>query len=190
MRTDNRYGEILDFISVHGAITIEIAANLFYQSKYGMDCSRRALNKLHENKLLRKHMDMVNGVNQYYDKAMISNHKLQLLRFYSYMVKTGADILQFDREYKSINAISDGLIIYKYNGKTKIILVEVDISHKTKPKKYEKLFEEGYFQKEFGTFPRVFILDNNPVFRQRKMISDKVKFVCIDFKFSSLGEVL
>ena len=190
MRTDNRYSEILDFVTVYGAITIEICANLFYQSKYGIDCSRRALNKLHENKMLRKHMDMVNGNYQYYDKAMISNHKLQLLRFYSSMVKNGAEIIQFDREYKSINAISDGLIIYKYNGHTKIILVEVDISHKTKAKKYEKLFEEGYFQKQFGTFPRVFILDSNPSFRERKMKSNKIKFCFLDFKFNNLSDVL
>ena len=101
------------------------------------------------------------------------------------MVKSGAEIVQFDREYRSVNAVTDGLIIYKYNGHTKILLVEVDISHKTKPKKYEKLFEEGYFQREFGTFPRVVILDNNPNFRSRKMKSDKVKYCFMDFKFNS-----
>lgn len=190
MRTDNKYSDILDFITVHGAITIEICANLFYTTKYGVDCSRRALNKLHEKKILRKGSDIVNGCYQFYEKSMISNHKLQLLRFYSYMVKSGAEIVQFDREYRSINAVTDGLIIYKYNGHTKILLVEVDISHKTKPKKYEKLFEEGYFQSEFGTFPRVVILDNNPNFRSRKMKSDKVKYCFMDFKFNNMEEIL
>ena len=190
MRNEPKYNDILDFISTYGAITNEICTNLFYNTKYGKDCSRRALNKLHDKKIIRKGIDVINNTYQYYLTRTISNHKLQLLRFYSYVVKAGAEILDFQKEYKSIKAISDGFMMYRYNGKTKIIVIETDITKKTKVKKYENLYEEGYFQEKYGTFPRVFILDANPSLRKRRMKSDKVKFEFLNFAFDGIESIL
>ena len=73
--------DIMDFINEHGAISIEIAKNLFYNTKYGYDTARRVLKKMEQDKLLKSDKDFVTGKKIYFLKKKISSHKLMLLNF-------------------------------------------------------------------------------------------------------------
>lgn len=188
-----KYDDILNFVESYGAISIDIAKDLYYNTKFGYDSSRRALSKLVSNGYLKTSKDFVSDKYIYYDKKAISSHKLILLRFYAKIVAWGGEILEFKREYKAINYISDGLIIYRYNGAIKIILVEVDINNKTKEEKYIKIYNSNYYQNTFGTFPRVFIIDKRAEQRDvknKKIEQQKIKFIFLNYDFDSLGDFL
>lgn len=188
-----KYDDILNFVESYGAISIDIAKDLYYNTKFGYDSSRRALSKLVSNGYLKTSKDFVSDKYIYYDKKAISSHKLILLRFYAKIVALGGEILEFKMEYKSANYISDGLIIYKYAGLIKIILVEVDINNKTKEDKYIKIYKSNYYQNTFGAFPRVFIIDKRAeqrAARNKKIEMQKVKFIFLNYDFDSLDEFL
>lgn len=187
--------DVLDFINEHGSISIEIAKNLFYNTKYGYDTARRVLKKLEQVKILKSDKDFVTSKKIYYTKQKISSHKLMLLRFYSELIALGAEVVEFQKEYKAYNKISDGLIVYKYAGEMKIILIEVDINNKTKPKKYEDLYKSNYYQNLIGTFPRVFVIDKNA--ESRKKVWERVacedvfeNVVCLNYKMENLYKYL
>lgn len=187
--------DVLDFINEHGAISIEIAKNLFYNTKYGYDTARRVLKKMEQDKLLKSDKDFVTGKKIYFLKKKISSHKLMLLNFYSELVALGAEVVEFQKEYKAYNKISDGLIVYKYAGEMKIILIEIDINNKTKPKKYEELYKSNYYQNLIGTFPRVFVVDKDAESRarvwERGVCDDVVEnVVCINYKMENLDKYL
>lgn len=184
---NENYLGIIKFVERYGSITNEICKNIFYNTEFGYDSSRRALNKLVDKKLLKKHKDLVTGTYIYYKTTAITTHKLQGLRLYSYIYAAADEVIEFSREYKCLKYISDGLVTYKINGITKILIIEIDINHKTTVEKYESLFDTGYFQEKFGTFPRILIADANFQNRKKKLKSDKVLFECIDFNFTIEG---
>lgn len=192
----NNYKSILDFVESYGAISIDIAKDLYYNTKFGYDSSRRALSKLVANGYLRTSKDFVSDKYIYYDKKAISSHKLILLRLYAKVVALGGEILEFKREYKAINCRSDGLMIYRYAGAIKIILIEVDINNKTKEDKYIKLYQSKYYQNLFNTFPRVFIIDNAAERRERfgliknREHKEKIKFIYLNYNFDNLDKFL
>lgn len=186
----NKYLDILNFVEEHGAITIDIAKELFYNTQYGYDSSRRALKSLVSANYLNISKDFVTGKNIYYSKKSISSHKLMLLRLYSRIISIGAEVIEFKKEYKANNYISDGLIIYKFNGKIKIVLVEVDINNKTKESKYVEIYESGYYQRTFGTFPRIMVIDKNAEARKKKKGEKRINFEYIDYEFRGVENIL
>lgn len=190
MSLTNNYRNILEFVEVYGGISIEIAKDLYYNTSYGYDSSRRALSSLVDKGYLKTTRDFVSDKKVYYCKKSISSHKLILLRLYAKIIALGGEVLEFKREYKALNSISDGLIIYRYKGIAKIILVEVDINNKTKENKYIELYESNYYQNIFGTFPRVIIIDNASEKRREKCKGGKVKFLYLDYDFKELEKIL
>lgn len=183
MSLTKKYSDILSFVDEYGGITIEIAKNLFYNTIYGYDSSRRALNSLTKGSYLKVTKDFITDKNLYYSHKPISSHKLTLLRFYSYIIALGGEILLFQREFKISNFISDGLIIYKYNDEIKIILVEIDINNKTKLDKYKAIYESDYFQDKFNCFPRVFIIDKD---NRKQLHDDNIVFINMNFDFKGI----
>ncbi|MGL5244527.1 MAG: hypothetical protein ACRC7R_05020, partial [Sarcina sp.] len=158
--------------------------NLFYNSKYGYDSSRRALSRLQQEGYLKASIDFVTAKKVYYKTKTISSHKLMLLSLYSALSFTGSNILEFKRELPTGSVRADGLIIYEYKKLTKILLIEIDINNKTKVDKFQKIYEEGSFQRNFGTFPRVLIINKNgrPYKSYGKQIGYKNIYINYDFK--------
>lgn len=162
MLTD-RDNLILQFIEQYGGITIKQASKLFFrEAKYSDDIARKRLKKLAENEELKYDKDWVTNQRVYYTKKKPSSHTLVLLNLYSEIVGAGADIIEFEKEYKIDNICRpDGFVIFSYNGKGKVVFIEVDMQNKTSLEKYQKLYETQLFQKEYGTFPEVIILCSN-----------------------------
>ena len=172
MRSSN-YIKILEFVDNYGGITIDIAANLFYQTKFGYDNARRALKKMKDNGLLKTKNDFLTDKLVYYNKKAISSHRVLLLKLYSKLVFYGADILTFIPEYKTGCGNCDGFIIYKINNVIKSIAIEIDINNKTNLKKYDKIYESQHFQKKINTFPILIIVDDKANKRKAKNISKR-----------------
>lgn len=183
----NNYIEILKFVDNYGGITIDIAANIFYQSKYGYDNARRALRKLKDNGYLKSKNDFLTGKLVYYKIKSISSHRVLLLQLYSKLVSYGAEILNFNIEYKTGVGNIDGLVIYKINGIIKVLAVEIDINNKTKLEKYDRIYESQHFQAKIKTFPRLIIVDDKADKRKSK---SKAKYNyevnCVDYGMSDL----
>ena len=186
----NNYIKILDFVNQYGGITIDIAKNLFYNSKYGYDSSRRALSKLQQEGYLKASIDFVTAKKVYYKTKTISSHKLMLLSLYSFLTFTGSNILEFKRELPTGSVRSDGLIIYEYKKLTKILFIEIDINNKTKVDKYQKLYEEGILQRQFGTFPRVLIVNKDGKSYNSKGKKIGYKNIYTDYSFKGLENII
>lgn len=159
----NRDNNILMFIEEFGGITIYQTSKMFFNnSKYGNDLARKRLKKLAEQNILKYESDWVTNQRVYFTKKKPSSHSLVLLNLYAEIIGAGADVIEFEKEYKIDNICRpDGFIIFSYNGKGKMAFVEVDMQNKTNLEKYQKLYETQLFQKEYGTFPEVIILCSN-----------------------------
>ena len=186
---NSKYDEILGFVDMYGAISIDIAKNLFYNTKYGYDSSKRALSKLSKAKYLKTTTDFLTNKKIYYKTKSISSHKLMLLNLYSQFISLGAEVIRFERE-KPMNTIrADGIIIYKINGVAKILLLEIDINNRTKVDKFQVLYNDGMLQRKFGTFPKVLVInrDGKP-YKSNKKIS--YQNIYIDYKFTDLEKII
>ena len=186
----NNYIKILNFIDEYGGITIDIARNLFYNTHYGYDSSRRALSRLQQEGYLKSSIDFVTAKKIYFKTKSISSHKLMLLSLYSFLTFTGSNVLEFKREPPTGSVRADGLIIYEYKKLTKILLIEIDINNKTKVDKFQNLYEDGSFQRNFGTFPRVLIVNKygRPYKTNCKNIG--YKNIYIDYNFQGLENII
>ncbi|MBP3915927.1 hypothetical protein [Clostridium sp.] len=172
----NNYLDILNFVNEYGGITIDIAANIFYQSKFGYDNARRALRKLKDTNYLKVKRDFLTDKLVYYNKKAISSHRVMLLKAYSKLMYYGAEILTFIPEYKTGYGNADGLIIYKINGIIKAMVIEVDINNKTNLIKYDKIYSSQHFQEKIGTFPKVLIIDKE-IDKRKKKDSSKRNYI-------------
>lgn len=169
----SNYIEILNFINEFGGITIDIAANIFYQSKYGYDNARRALKKLKDSGYIKSKRDFLTDKLVFYNKKAISSHRVLLLKVYSKLIYYGADILTFIPEYKTGNGNCDGLIIYKINNIIKAIVIEIDINNKTNLTKYDRIYSSQHFQMKINTFPRLIIIDDKANKRKKKDVAQR-----------------
>lgn len=167
MRSSN-YIKILEFVDNYGGITIDIAANLFYQTKFGYDNARRALKKMKDNGLLKTKNDFLTDKLVYYKVKPISSHRVLLLKLYSKLIYYGAEILNFKIEYKTGVGNIDGLVVYKINGIIKVLAIEIDINNKTKLEKYDRIYASNHFQAKIKTFPKLLIVDDRAEKRRNK----------------------
>ena len=186
---NSKYLEILDFVEEYGAISIDIGRNLFYNTRYGYDSSRRALSKLHKAKYLKVSIDFLTDKKIYYKTKSISSHKLMLLNLYSTLVALGVEVIKFYREKPFNNVRADGFIIYKFNGIAKMMLLEIDINNRTKVDKFQKLYEDKLFQDRFGAFPKVLVINQNgKPYKTKKKVS--YQNIYLNYKFDGLEKII
>jgi hypothetical protein len=180
--------KILEFVNEYGGITIQQAHKLFFNTKYGYDTARRRLKLLEEAEFIKVSRDFVTDLKIYYTHKKPSSHSIILLNFYCELISKGAEVILFQREFKVIGARADALIIYKINGLGKIILVEVDLQHKTKISKYDKCFESKYFQQKYNTFPLIVIIEQRQ--RAEKREEKKYRVIRIGYGYNNIERVL
>ncbi|WP_097025435.1 hypothetical protein [Clostridium peptidivorans] len=161
MMTD-RDNNIIQFIDKFDGITINQCAKLFFNNaNYGKDLARKRLKKLSDNNVLKYEDDWVTNQRVYFIKKKPSSHSIMLLNFYSELIETGVEIIEFQKEYKIDNICRpDGFIVFQYHNKGKMAFIEIDMSHKTDLSKYEKLYDTELFQREYNTFPEVIIISS------------------------------
>ncbi len=184
-----RDSDVLQFVEQYGGITIKQAAKLFFSnSKYSQDLARKRLKKLADNEKLKYEGDWATNQRIYYTKKKPSSHSIMLLNFYVELIYYGAEILEFEREYK-IDGVCrpDGFMIFQYNNKGKIVFIEVDMQHKTNLDKYQKLFDTNLFQNEYGTFPQVVIIAAS---QNYKIEGYPFSVKLLDYKFTNLKQTI
>lgn len=181
-----RDNEILNFIALHGGITIYQCAKMFFKkAKYGEDLARKRLKKLATEDILNYDQDWVTNQRVYFIKKKPSSHSLMLTNFYTELASLGAEIIEFNREYKLEGVCRpDGFIVFTYNNKAKLAFIEIDMQHKTNIDKYEKLFDTNLFQNEYGTFPQLIIISTSKEYKTDYPISIKI----LDYSLKDLRE--
>lgn len=191
MLTDKDY-EILEFVKQYGGITINQCKSLFYNTKYGYDTAKRRLRALHQEGYLKADRDFLSNKIIYYNYKKLSSHSILLLDFYSRLIGEGAEVVLFKREFKTPGARADGFVIFKYKNTAKMLLVEVDINNRTKIDKYKRCYEEGYFQKQFGAFPVVMIVEKKKKEKEKKEGNKEIKYkvVKMDYSYSDLSVII
>ena len=186
---NSKYMDILEFVEEYGGISIDIGKNLFYNTQYGYDSSKRALRKLYKANYLKVDTDFLTDKKIYYKTKPLSSHKLMLLSLYSTFVKLGAKVIKFYREKPFDGVRSDGFIVYKINGIAKMMLLEIDINNRTKIDKFQKVYSDGLFQSKFRAFPKVLIVNRNGnPYKTKKKIS--YQNIYVDYKFTDLEKII
>lgn len=188
----NKDAQILEFVEQYGGITINQCKSLFFNTKFGYDTARRRLKALHQEGYLKADRDFLSDRIIYYNYKKLSSHKILLLDFYSKIIEEGAEVVLFKREFKTPGARADGFIIYKYKNIAKMLLIEIDINNKTKVDKYVKCYEEGYFQRQFGAFPLVMIVEKKKKEKGKKAESKEIKYkvVRVDYNYNDIKVIL
>lgn len=153
--------DIINHAEKHG-LTINQCHKIFFPyAKYGKDVARKRLKTLHENGHLKYYSNWDVKRRIYYVKRQPSTHDIVLMDFFAELLFAGADIIGFSRPSYDILK-PDGLFHYIINGKELISFVEVVLTHKPNMRKYEALKGTGKLQAEYGTFPSIIIIDDNP----------------------------
>lgn len=175
MITD-RDAKILEFINIYGGITIKQCAKLFFnKAKYSEDLARKRLKKLYDNEVLKYEEDWATNQRVYFNKKKPSSHSIMLMNFYAELICHGANVIQFEKEYKVENICRpDAFVIFQNNNKAKIAFLEVDMSHRTDISKYEKLFDTNMFQDQYGTFPELILISSTKEYETGYPFSIKV----------------
>jgi hypothetical protein len=194
---------ILTHIEHFGFITIQQCADLFFNTAKDRYTNARKRLKLlstmeganiDDNKndmLIKKFINpATNNVVYSFDGRKISEHSILIMNFYVSMKSNDVNILDFQLEKKwcSGKVISDGFFKYKYNGKTKILLLEVDYTHDTDFKKYIKLYNSKEIQDLYKCFPPVVVATAYDYKKISKDITSVIKVKMIDLKYNDFKE--
>ncbi|WP_291568509.1 hypothetical protein [Clostridium sp. UBA2485] len=164
--------DILEFIDEFEGITIEQTKKLFFNTKYGYDTARRRLKKLQSEGLIKVGKDYLTQKDVYYIVRKPSSHTVMIMNVYAELYSMGVEIVYFQRGFKVCDKRSDALMIVKYKGIAKMILLEIDINNRTKDDKYQAAFKQGEIQRKYGTFPIVLVAEKE---RIRKGKNEKIE---------------
>ncbi|WP_033047159.1 hypothetical protein [Clostridium botulinum] len=168
MYLSDRDKSILKFIEEYGSITINQCSKIFYtKNKERYYQARKKLKKLADEKLLKRYRKDMRSQAVYYMSKKLSFHDLKVLDIYAELIDMGANITFFKREY-TINTLNknyraDGLIECIFDGYFYPILIEIDYTHFTSPKKLLDIYHSEYFQNKYkdldeNIFPSIIIV--------------------------------
>jgi hypothetical protein len=206
--------DILRHIEKYGFITINQCATLFYDNiRTSYTGARKRLQRLTEydmaslndgndEKLLKYWINPSSNQKVYsLDGRRVSQHSIYIMDFYSKFKIYNADILYFVKEKKYMKEtdytiVPDAFCRYVPKGysKSKLIVLEVDYTHKTDLNKYIEWYESGEIQQKYGgvdIFPKILIADENPQIKKiPKNIKEygKLDIQFIDFKYNNFVE--
>lgn len=174
--------EVLQFLEKFKVATTDTISELFY---HNLKWTQRRLKKLYDNKYLKRERDHFTSQYMYYiRKPKQLRHDLLLTDFYREMNRL-TDIELFEKEFTIDNVRPDGLIAYRYKGKSYIACIEVQIANiALDVEKYEKLFKSGKYKKYFPVFPLVYAITD------RKIPATKIEVIRVNEDMSNLREVL
>lgn len=169
------------------AMSITQAYKIFFKgSQYGYDYARKRLRFLNKNGFIKYYTDMATNQRVYYTNKQLSSHDLMIMDVYANLVYFGAEILEFKKEPQFMDGKirPDGFFKFKFGGKTRIMLLEVDLSHKSDLKRYEALYESEELQEKYKAFPLILVVTEFPDRYQ----SEKIIFKYINYKQTDIAE--
>lgn len=147
------------------AITIKQAYRMFFNElKSGYDMARKRLKLLEDRGMLQSYLNSETDEKVYYYEHKISAHDLYILDFYSMLMASGCSNIEFIKNPEYLKGLinPDGFFSFEYNENLYFMLLEVDLTHKTRLSKfqlYEKLYKDGELKEQcFGTFPILVVM--------------------------------
>lgn len=182
MIVTERDKKVLNFIEKFNVATTDTIQELFYPS---IRVAQHRLKLMYDNKLLKRERDHFTSQYYYYlRKPRQLRHSLLLTDFYREINRL-TQIELFEKEFTIDNVRPDGLIAYRYKGKSYIACIEVQIANiALDVEKYEKLFKSGKYKKYFPVFPLVYAITN------KKIPYTELKIIRVNEDMSNLKEVL
>lgn len=179
--------KIIEFLEDFKIARTSTIAELFCKDdaeKSALRVAQRRLSEIYDYQEIKRVRDNITSEYLYYiHKPKQLKHRLMLTDFYREFSKL-VKILDFKNEVAIENLRSDGLVVYKYQNKTYVAFVEVQIANKPLDiKKYLMLLRAGKYEKYFPVFPKLIAITN------KKIEKNELDIIQIRENFSNLGEV-
>lgn len=153
--------QVLKFIELYGGITINQCAKIFFrEAKHNYDLARKRMRKIMEMTDLHYFTNKLTGERVYCETKKLTPHAVYVLDVLASFIQSGATILEFKKEPQWLEGKyrSDAFFKFEYKDVVRIACLEVDVTHTTDMGKYEEIYDNGYFQEEYGTFPVVIVI--------------------------------
>lgn len=188
----SRDRDILDFLAKYKAISIKQASRLFFNGiKYSYTTARKRLKKLEEMEVIESYINKETDEKIYCLGEKLSTHNLYVLEVYSLLIENGCEILEFQTQpmYLKKQIRPDAFIKFKYDDLIYLILLEVDFTHFTslcKFQTYEMLYRCGELQKQYGAFPLIVVVADNPI----QYESNNFDTIYLKFKDIDISRIL
>lgn len=180
-KRDNEIIAFLEEVSIADTSTI----NQMFFNNSSRACSRR-LKILTDNKIIKRlDRKYLNQEYIYYVSRAPRQvqHKLLFSRLLGKLVGEGAEILKYKCPLKIGNVIPDGFICYKIGRKTKVALVEVELTKELDKAKYKELIRSKEFKDIFdSTIPDVIVISDRKSYQMKEfnVINIKTDLINID----------
>lgn len=179
--------EILRFVEDFGGITINQCASMFFkETKRPYDLARKRLSKIADMTEMKFYANKLTGERVYCFDRKLSPHFIYIMNFFAKLINSGCKVLDYKLEPKWMGGEyrSDAFFKIEYCGVKRIVCLEVDVTHTTDMKKYEKIFDNGEIQSVYGTFPLIVIVGD--IIREYQ--GEDFSVVYLDYKLNNFIE--
>lgn len=177
--------KILKHVEQYGVITINQAFKIFYNySRYGYDMARKRLKYLCDGKYLKYYKNNTTDEKVYYIDKKISSHDLYVLDYMAELVFNNCKILEFDKpqfKIQDTKIIPDAFIKYVSGIRIFGVFVEIDLTHHNDLTRYEKLFTDGKVQEDYGAFPAIACITDEP----DRYKSENFEIIYLDYQLNN-----
>lgn len=180
MKLQARDTEIIQYLDEFKGATITQIGTLFFKGSY--EATKKRLNKLEKEKLIKGTLHSILGKKVYYINKLPSFHRL-IANEIRIMLQQHVQILDFKFEAKIDTYKTDALAVYK-NNKVHILILEIDIFNRTKDEKLKQMRE--IIKNKTGVDPILIVISKH---RRRAGKGDRVINIEIE-KISSLLQYL
>lgn len=186
MLLTKRDDEIRDFLKEVSIADTSTISKLFFNDSR-RSCQRR-LKQLTDYKFIKR-LDRVylNQEYLYYTSKVPQQleHKLIFSQFLGKLKELGADIIKYRATFKISNIIPDGLVVFSYEGRNYISLIEIEITKDFNIDKYLNAITTKEFKDTFPVIPLITVISNKPV-----KSHDKIDVVNVKLDFSDIEKIL
>ena len=188
MKITERDLKIVEFLDIVGVADTSTINKMFFNNS--VKACKNSMKPLYDFKLVKR-LDRI-YINQeyiYYTKKKPKQleHKLLFSRFVAELKHNGAEIIKIKCPLKISDVITDGFIVYKVNGTTRMALVEVENqkSFKSNMSKYKNLYRSMVWKEYFNVFPNIIVVSN-----EREIKIDGLNLIFIKKDFSNINRIL
>lgn len=194
MLTD-RDKQVLRHIDEYGFITLQQIADLVYNNiNTAYDYARRRMKKLMEYNIVKMKKSKMLNINVYYtdnSKSNPSPHRMFLMDYYCKLIKSGANIEEFDIEKEWIKGKyrSDAICVFTLGNTRFYNMIEVNISHnKLKLERFEEPEVLEEFIKEYNApcLPRLILIDDT---EHPSLKLNNLELIRVNYDMSNMSNI-
>jgi hypothetical protein len=180
--------QILKFVRDNGAITINQAHQMFFNSRFGRDIARKRLKKLCDIGELRC-MNLENSMSNqriYFKDKIIDTQTLLLLDIYSKFIRYGIEVLEFNNEVHREGIRPSAFVKIRHNEMEIEMFIEVEITNSINFAAYEHLKDYDVNQKIYKRFPIIVVVSDC----YTPYIGEKLDVKYLNYKLDNFIEVI